>query len=42
MAQASSPEGLAIEAMAKLIREAGKQPVERDIFYNPVAAPQPA
>lgn len=42
MAQASSPEGLASEAMAKLIREAGKQPVERDIFYHPVAEPQPA
>ncbi len=42
MAQASSPEGLAMEGMTRLIREAGKRPVERDIFYNPVGAPQPA
>ena len=38
MAQASSPEGLAMEGMTKLIREAGRVPVERDIFYNPVDA----
>lgn len=42
MAGASSPEGLAIDSMKKLIREAGKEPQERDIFYNqisPVAVP---
>jgi len=36
MAGNKSPEGLAQEAMRTLIREAGKTPVERDIFYNPV------
>ncbi len=33
-AQASSPLGLARERMTKLIREAGKVPVERDARYN--------
>ncbi len=37
MAGNLSPEGLAKEAMKSLIREAGKEPVERDIFYNHVA-----
>ena len=36
MAGAQSPEGLATEAMRRLISETGKTPVERDIFYNPV------
>lgn len=39
MAGNRSPEGLAKEAMGRLIREAGKNPVERDIFYRPVAEP---
>jgi aminodeoxyfutalosine synthase len=42
MAQASSPEGLAAESITRLIREAGKTPVQRDIFYQPVAALQPS
>jgi aminodeoxyfutalosine synthase len=36
MAGAASPEGMAVESMQKLIREAGKEPVERDIFYRVV------
>ncbi len=36
MAGNKSPEGLAIEGMRKLIREAGKNPQERDIVYNDV------
>jgi aminodeoxyfutalosine synthase len=39
MAGAQSPEGLAKEQMRQLIREAGKIPVERDIFYRELAAP---
>ena len=39
LAGVKSPEGLAKEAMKQLIREAGKTPVERDIFYNHVAEP---
>ena len=42
MAGMKSPEGLAKEAMHQLIREAGKEPVERDIFYRPVAEAVPA
>ena len=36
LAGVKSPEGLASESMRQLIREAGKTPVERDIFYNEV------
>ncbi len=39
MAGASSPEGLATDSMRKLIREAGKEPQERDIFYRHVSTP---
>lgn len=42
MAGMQSPEGLAKEQMKQLIREAGKTPVERDIFYNEVAEAVPA
>ena len=38
MAGNQSPEGLAKEAMRRLIAESGRTPVERDIFYRPVAA----
>src|SRR3954470_8536528 len=41
MAGASSPEGLAIESMRKLCREVGKQPQERDIFYNRINSSEP-
>jgi aminodeoxyfutalosine synthase len=37
MAGNKSPEGMAKDAMRQLIREAGKEAVERDIFYNHVA-----
>jgi aminodeoxyfutalosine synthase len=42
MAGNKSPEGLAQESMRRLIREAGKTPIERDIFYAPVPADQEA
>ncbi|HTB23512.1 MAG TPA: aminofutalosine synthase MqnE [bacterium] len=42
MAGNQSPEGLAKEAMRRLIREAGKTPVERDIFYRPAEEMVPA
>jgi aminodeoxyfutalosine synthase len=42
MAGNKSPEGLARDAMRRLISESGKTPVERDIFYNPMEALAPA
>ncbi len=36
MAQAASPAGLATEQILRLIRDAGKVPVERDALYNVV------
>jgi aminodeoxyfutalosine synthase len=42
MAGNQSPIGLAQGAMRQLIREAGKEAVERDIFYNPVPEAVPA
>lgn len=42
MAGNQSPEGLAKEQMRRLIREVGKIPVERDIFYNEVSEAVPA
>lgn len=42
MAGMQSPEGLAKEQMKQLIREAGKTPIERDIFYNEVKEAVPA
>jgi aminodeoxyfutalosine synthase len=35
-ALAASPAGLARERMARLIREAGRVPVERDALYNEI------
>ena len=37
MAQAESPAGLAREQVLRIIRDAGKIPVERDALYNVVA-----
>src|SRR5512144_847595 len=37
MAQAASPAGLAPEQVLRIIRDAGKVPVERDALYNVVA-----
>ena len=34
MAQAASPAGLAREQILRMIRDAGKIPVERDALYN--------
>jgi aminodeoxyfutalosine synthase len=42
LAGVSSPEGLAVTHMEQLIREAGKTPVQRDIFYNQVKEAVPA
>jgi aminodeoxyfutalosine synthase len=36
MAQAESPAGLAREQILRMIRDAGKTPVERDALYNVV------
>ena len=36
MAQAESPAGLAREQILRMIRDAGKIPVERDALYNVV------
>ena len=36
MAQAASPAGLATEQILRIVRDAGKIPVERDALYNVV------
>jgi aminodeoxyfutalosine synthase len=36
MAGAQTPEGLTEERLREVIRETGREPVERDAFYNPV------
>jgi aminodeoxyfutalosine synthase len=36
MAQAASPAGLATEQILRMVRDAGKIPVERDALYNVV------
>ncbi len=38
MAGAQTPEGLTEERLREVIREAGREPQERDAFYNPVGA----
>jgi aminodeoxyfutalosine synthase len=38
MAGAQTPEGLTEERLREVIREAGRDPVERDAFYNVVEA----
>jgi len=42
MAGAKTPEGLTEERLREVIREAGREPVERDAFYNRVGAAVPA
>lgn len=39
MAGADTPEGLHVAELVKLIREAGREPVERDTLYNIVSRP---
>jgi 2-iminoacetate synthase ThiH len=39
MAGAQTPEGLTEERLREVIRETGRDPVERDAFYGPVGAP---
>jgi aminodeoxyfutalosine synthase len=36
MAGATSPEGLTVDELCRLIREAGRVPVQRDSLYNVV------
>ena len=38
-AGADTPIGLDLEEIVRLIRDAGKVPVERDSLYNPVGEP---
>jgi len=38
MAGAKTPEGMTEERLRQVIEEAGRTPVERDAFYNPVSA----
>jgi 2-iminoacetate synthase ThiH len=38
MAGAQTPEGLSEERLREVIREAGREPLERDAFYNVVEA----
>jgi aminodeoxyfutalosine synthase len=42
MAGAKTPEGLTEERLRQVIREAGREPVERDAFYNRVGETVPA
>lgn len=42
MAGATSPQAQSEEAMIKAIREAGRQPVQRDTFYNVLRVIEPA
>jgi len=42
MAGAETPEGLSEERLREVIREAGREPVERDAFYNRVREEVPA
>ena len=36
MAGASSPQSVSVDQIAQLIREAGRDPIERDTLYNQV------
>jgi aminodeoxyfutalosine synthase len=38
MAGATTPQGLSVRDLEKMIREAGRVPVRRDTLYNEVAA----
>jgi aminodeoxyfutalosine synthase len=40
MAGSSTPEGMTTTALTKLVRAAGREPLERDTFYNIVNIPQ--
>ena len=35
-AGAETPEALSVQEIVRLIKEAGREPVERDTLYNPV------
>jgi aminodeoxyfutalosine synthase len=40
MAGSSTPEGMTTAALTRLVRAAGREPLERDTFYNIVKVPQ--
>ena len=40
MAGSSTPEGMTTAALSRLVRQAGREPLERDTFYNIVNVPQ--
>ena len=42
MAGSSTPEGMTTAALTRLVRAAGREPLERDTFYNIVNVPQAA
>jgi aminodeoxyfutalosine synthase len=42
MAGSSTPEGMTTAALTRLVRAAGREPLERDTFYNIVNIPQAA
>jgi len=42
MAGSSTPEGMTTSALTRLVRAAGREPLERDTFYNIVNIPQVA
>jgi aminodeoxyfutalosine synthase len=39
MAGSRTPEGMTTKAIRRLIREAGREPVERDTLYNVITGP---
>jgi 2-iminoacetate synthase ThiH len=39
MAGSPTPEGMTMAALTKLVRATGREPYERDTFYNIVDAP---
>jgi aminodeoxyfutalosine synthase len=40
MAGSSTPEGMTTSALTRLVRAAGREPLERDTFYNIVNIPE--
>jgi aminodeoxyfutalosine synthase len=40
MAGSSTPEGMTTAALSRLVRAAGREPLERDTFYNIVNIPE--
>jgi aminodeoxyfutalosine synthase len=40
MAGSPTPEGMSISQLTRLVRSAGREPLERDTFYNIVSSPR--